>query len=42
MRYVGQGDEPLDGVGRAQARELADRLAGEPIAVVYASPLSAR
>jgi len=40
VRYVGQGDEPLDEVGRAQARELADRLAGEPIGVVYASPLS--
>lgn len=40
VRYVGQGDEPLDDIGRAQAQELADRLAGEPIAVVYASPLS--
>jgi probable phosphoglycerate mutase len=40
VRYVGQGDEPLDDVGREQARALADQLAGEPIAVVYASPLS--
>jgi broad specificity phosphatase PhoE len=39
VRYVGQGDEPLDDVGRAQAAELADRLADAPIAVVYASPL---
>jgi broad specificity phosphatase PhoE len=40
VRYVGQGDEPLDDVGRAQARDLADRLAGAPIDVVYTSPLS--
>jgi broad specificity phosphatase PhoE len=40
VRYVGQGDEPLDDVGREQARALADHLAGEPIAVVYTSPLS--
>ena len=39
VRYVGWGDEPLDDVGREQARALADRLAGEPIAVVYTSPL---
>ena len=39
VRYVGQGDEPLDDVGRAQAAALADRLGSEPIAVVYSSPL---
>jgi alpha-ribazole phosphatase len=39
-RYVGWADEPLDEVGRAQAQEVADLLAGEPIDIVYASPLS--
>ncbi len=39
MRYRGQTDIPLDEVGHAQARALAVRLAGEPIAGVYASPL---
>jgi broad specificity phosphatase PhoE len=39
VRYVGWGDEPLDEVGRRQARALADELAGEPIDIVYSSPL---
>jgi broad specificity phosphatase PhoE len=39
-RYVGWADEPLDEVGRKQARAVADRLAGEAIDAVYASPLS--
>ena len=38
-RYRGQMDVPLDQVGHAQARALAVRLAGEPIAGIYASPL---
>jgi broad specificity phosphatase PhoE len=40
VRYVGWGDEPLDDIGREQARALAAQLAGEPIDVVYSSPLS--
>jgi broad specificity phosphatase PhoE len=40
VRYVGWGDEPLDEVGRRQARALAEQLAAEPIDVVYSSPLS--
>jgi broad specificity phosphatase PhoE len=40
VRYVGWGDEPLDEVGREQARALAAQLAGEPIDVVFSSPLS--
>ena len=40
VRYVGWGDEPLDDVGRAQARALAEELATEPIDVVFSSPLS--
>jgi len=47
VRYRGQTDIPLDEVGHAQARALAlrlcsgraNRLAGEPIAGIYASPL---
>ncbi len=33
-----QGGGGLDEVGRAQAASLAERLAGEPLAAVYASP----
>jgi probable phosphoglycerate mutase len=40
VRYVGWGDEPLDDVGREQARALATELAAEPIDLVYSSPLS--
>jgi broad specificity phosphatase PhoE len=39
VRYVGWGDEPLDEVGREQARALAAALADEPIDVVYSSSL---
>jgi len=47
VRYRGQTDIPLDEVGHAQARALsirlgsgqALRLAGEPIAGIYTSPL---
>jgi probable phosphoglycerate mutase len=38
-RFQGHADPPLNDLGRAQARELADRLAREPLAAVYASPL---
>ena len=38
-RFQGHADPPLNDLGRAQARALADRLAGEPLAAVYASPL---
>jgi broad specificity phosphatase PhoE len=39
VRYVGWADEPLDEVGREQARALADELAAERVDVVYSSPL---
>jgi probable phosphoglycerate mutase len=38
-RFRGRMDLPLDDVGLAQARAVAVRLQGEPIAAVYASPL---
>lgn len=38
-RFQGHADPPLNELGRAQAHELAERLAAEPIAAVYASPL---
>jgi probable phosphoglycerate mutase len=38
-RFQGQSDPPLNDLGRAQARALADRLARVPLAAVYASPL---
>lgn len=38
--FAGETDVPLSDVGRDQLRKLADRLAKEPIAAVYASPLS--
>jgi len=38
-RFAGETDVPLSDVGREQLHRLADRLAGEPIAAVYASPL---
>jgi probable phosphoglycerate mutase len=36
---LGRDDVPLNETGLCQARALAQRLAGEPIAAVYASPL---
>ncbi len=39
-RFAGETDVALSELGRDQLRKLADRLAGEPIAAVYASPLS--
>ena len=38
-RFQGHADTPLNNAGRGQARELAERLADERIAAVYASPL---
>lgn len=38
-RFAGATDVPLSDEGREQARRLALRLSGEPIAAVYASPL---
>lgn len=39
-RYAGSTDVPLSDAGRAHARALAARLAGEPLAAAYASPMS--
>ncbi len=38
-RFAGSIEVPLSDEGREQARRLALRLSGEPIAAVYASPL---
>lgn len=38
-RFQGHADVPLNDQGRRQARELADRLAGETYAAAYSSPL---
>jgi probable phosphoglycerate mutase len=38
-RFAGAIEVPLSDEGREQARRLALRLGGEPIAAVYASPL---
>jgi broad specificity phosphatase PhoE len=38
-RFQGQADPPLNPAGRTQSVELAEALAGEPIARVYTSPL---
>jgi broad specificity phosphatase PhoE len=39
-RLQGHTDRPLNDYGRRQARELADRLAGDGIVAIYASDLS--
>jgi broad specificity phosphatase PhoE len=39
-RWQGHADAPLNDLGREQARTLADELAGEDVAAVYASDLS--
>jgi probable phosphoglycerate mutase len=39
-RYAGSTEVDLSDEGRAQARALGARLAGEPLAAVYASPMS--
>lgn len=39
-RWQGHADQPLNEVGRRQAREVAEQLAGRPIDAVYASDLS--
>ena len=39
-RFAGAVDAPLSDEGRAQARALGARLAKEPLAAVYASPMS--
>ena len=38
-RFAGSSDVELSDDGRRQARQLAERLAGERLAAVYASPL---
>jgi broad specificity phosphatase PhoE len=38
-RFAGETDVALSDLGREQLRKLAKRLAGEPIAAFYASPL---
>jgi broad specificity phosphatase PhoE len=38
-RFAGEIDVPLSDTGREQARALGARLASEPIAAAYASPL---
>ncbi len=38
-RFQGQKDVPLNDTGRAQARALAEQVAGEPLAALYTSPL---
>ena len=39
-RFQGQLDVPLNETGREQARALAERVREEPLAALYASPLS--
>jgi broad specificity phosphatase PhoE len=39
-RFQGHADPPLNDIGRRQARELADELAGERIDAVYTSDLA--
>jgi probable phosphoglycerate mutase len=40
LRFQGWTDTPLNDTGRGQARELADRVAGDEIASLWASDLS--
>lgn len=40
LRFQGQRDTPLNDTGRGQARELAQRVAGEGIVTLWSSPLS--
>ncbi len=39
-RFAGETDVALSEEGREQARRLSERLAGEPVAAFYASPVS--
>jgi broad specificity phosphatase PhoE len=39
-RFQGRLDVPLNDAGRDQARALAERVKDEPVAALYASPLS--
>ena len=39
LRIQGHRDEPLDALGRWQAEQLAQALAGEPLAAIYSSDL---
>ena len=39
LRVQGHCDEPLDALGRWQAGQLAQALAGEPLAAIYSSDL---
>jgi probable phosphoglycerate mutase len=39
-RFAGEIDVPLSERGREQAKKLAERVASEPIAAVYSSPLA--
>jgi probable phosphoglycerate mutase len=39
-RWQGHADRPLNDTGRAQARELAERLAAEPLEAIYSSDLA--
>ena len=38
-RFQGHADPPLNDAGREQSRELAERLAGDRISAIFASPL---
>ena len=40
IRIQGSVDTPLNDTGRAQARELAERVAGEGLQALYCSQLS--